>query len=111
MNVSITVRHTRVSSSVQARTEELVRKLEKFDSRVSRAEVVFDEEGGLTTVEGILYIDREDPAVAKASDADAKNAVDLMIDRLGRILRRRRSQARDHRGARRAVTEPDLGDA
>ncbi len=101
MNVRITVRHTEVSDEVRARTEALVSKLQKFDPRVSHAEVVFDEEKRLKSVEGILHVDRDGPVVATGEAADVLSAVDQMIERLAKILRRRRSQVTHHRGATR----------
>ena len=93
----MTVRHTEVTDEVKDRTDALVRKLEKFDSRLSRVEVVFDEQGNQKTVEGILHIDRDDPVVAKAEAGDMQTAVDQMVDKLAKILRRRRSQVVDRR--------------
>lgn len=107
MNVKITVRHTEVSDEVRTRTEALVSKLQKFDPRVSTAEVVFDEEKHLKSVEGILHVDRDSPVVATGEAADFLSAVDQMVERLAKILRRRRSQVTRHRGATRLGDIPE----
>ena len=64
MEVRITSRHTTLSESLRARTEELLSKLKKYDARVSVVEVIFDEEKNSKKIEGILHIDRSDPIVA-----------------------------------------------
>ena len=63
MEVRITSRHTTLSESLRARTEELLSKLKKYDARVSVVEVIFDKEKNSKKIEGILHIDRSDPIV------------------------------------------------
>ena len=63
MEVRITLRHTTLSESLRARTEELLSKLKKYDARVSVVEVIFDKEKNSKKIEGILHIDRSDPIV------------------------------------------------
>ena len=108
LNVRITVRHIDITDDVKLRTADLVEKLQKFDARLSRAEVVFDREGHLETVEGILHIDRDDPVVAKGEADEALTAVDQMVEKLAKILRRRRSQVRKHQGPPKVIVEPDV---
>lgn len=109
MNVRITVRHIEIKDEVKERTDHLTRKLHKFDSRLSQAEIIFDAEGPNTTVEGILHIDRDDPVVAKASAIDPLAALDQLMEKLAKILRRRRSQVTRHRGGPKVdvASEPD----
>ena len=97
MEVRITSRHTTLPESLRARTEELLSKLNKYDARVSVVEVVFDEEKNSKKVEGILHIDRNDPIVATGEGDDFNEALSQVNDRLGRQLRKLRSQAKDHR--------------
>ncbi len=105
----MTVRRTDVPDEVKDRTEALVRKLTKFDNRLSKAELVFSEEGLSKTVEGVLYIDRDDQVVAKAEAGDAQSAVDQLVDKLAKILRRRRSQLRSQRGRRPEPADSEIG--
>lgn len=96
MRVQITARHCHVSDQLRERTEELARKLQKFEPRLSAAEIVFEEERHQRNVEGILSVDRADPVVAHGEGDDFSGALDQLMDRLSKILRRRRSQVRDH---------------
>lgn len=98
MRVQITARHCEVSDTVRERTEALLGKLRKYDPRVSSAEVVFEEERHARKVEAVVSVDRDEPVVASGEGGDFTGALDQMVDRLSKILRRRRSQVRDHQG-------------
>ena len=104
MDVRITSRHTTLPQSLRDRAEELLSKLDKFDSRVSAIEVIFDEENNSKKIEGILHIDRSEPIVATGEDGDFNEALSQVNDRLARQLRKLHSQAKDHRA-------PPLADA
>lgn len=97
MRVQVTQRHCEVPRDVRDHAEERVSGLQKYDPRLSAAEVIFDEVKHQKTVEGILSIDRAPPVVANAEGPDFRAAVDLMVERLAKILRRRRAQAVDHK--------------
>jgi len=73
----------------------LIQKLEKFDADLLSAELVFEEGRRSKEVEGILSIARAEPVVATGSGDDFMSAADDLSDKLGKILRRRRSQVRD----------------
>lgn len=96
MRVQIAARHCEVPDPVRSRAEERVQKLSKYDPRVSAASLVFEVEKRLMKVEGILSVDRDEPVVAHGEGEDFRAAVDQMIDRLSRRLRRLRSQRTDH---------------
>lgn len=104
VRVQIAARHCDVSDPIRSRTEEQIRKLTKYDPRISAAEVIFEAEKHVRKVEGILSVDRDQPVVAHGQGADFREALDQLVDRLARILRRRRSQRTDHQA-------PPLGNA
>ena len=97
MRVQIAARHCEIPESVRSRTEELVGKLSRYEPRLSGAEVVFQVEKHLKKVEAILSVDREEPVVAGGEGDEFREALDQMIDRLSRILRRKRSQKKNHK--------------
>lgn len=110
MRVQITARHCDVPERLRDRTEAQVRKLTRYDPRVSSAEIVFEVEKHVKKVEGILSVDRDEPVVAHG-EADAfRPAVDQMVSRLGRMLRRRRSQRTDHQARRPSETGTTAAD-
>ena len=96
MRVQITVRHGDVPEAVKVRAEEQVEKLTRYDPRLAGAEIVFNEEKKLKQVEGIFSIDRSEPVVTSGEGPEFRPALDQMLDRAARKLRRQREQVRDH---------------
>jgi len=100
MRVQIAARRCDVPETVQDRALARIPELTRFDPRISSAEVVFQEERHEKQVEAVLSVDRADPVVAQGEGADFREALDRMLDRLGRKLRRRRDRLRDLQGGR-----------
>jgi ribosomal subunit interface protein len=96
MRVQIAARRCEIPDTVRSRTEEQLGKLSKYDPRLSGAEVVFEVEKHLKKVDAILKVDREEPVLASGEGAEFRDAVDQMVDRLSRMLRRRRKQKKDY---------------
>jgi ribosomal subunit interface protein len=96
MRVQIAARHCEIPDIVRTRTEEQLGKLSRYEPRLSGAEVVFEVEKHLKRVDAVLKVDREEPVVAKGEGVEFREAVDQMVDRLSRILRRRRKQKKDY---------------
>ncbi len=96
MRVQIVAKASDVSAPVRERAEEQLRKLQRFEPRLSSAEVIFDEERHEKRAEGVLSVDGAKPVVAQGEGDDYRAALDQMIERLSKILRRRRSQITDH---------------
>lgn len=97
MRVQITARHCEIPDALRERMEQLLEKLDRYEPRLSAAEIVFDEERHLRKVEGILSIDRDQPIVAHGEADDFTGAVDQLMDRLSRAVRRRRDRVTEHR--------------
>lgn len=102
MRIQVAARHCDIPDSVRKRTEEQIKRLAKYDARVSAADVVYEEEKRVRRVEVILSIDRGEPVVAKGEGEEFRTALDKVVDRLSRILRRQRGQAKNHQGPRRS---------
>lgn len=102
MRIQVAARHCEIPDSVRKRTEEQIARLAKHDPRVAAADVVYEEEKRVRRVEVILSIDRGEPVVAKGEGEEFRTALDKVVDRLSRILRRQREQARTHQGSKRS---------
>ena len=96
MRVQIAARQCEIPDTVRDRTEEQIGKLSKYDPRLSAAEVVFQVEKHKKKVDAVLKVDREEPVKASGEGMEFREAVDQMVDRLSRILRRRRKQLKDY---------------
>lgn len=109
MRVQIAARHCEVPNTVRDRTEEQLEKLSRYEPRISGAEVVFEVEKHLKKVDAILKVDRGEPAIASGEGTEFREAVDQMVDRLSKILRRRRDQDKNyHRPGSPEPSTPDL---
>jgi len=106
MRVQIAARKCEIPDSVRSRTEQQLGKLSKYEPRLSGADVVFRTEKHLKKVEAVLSVGRGEPVVARGEGGEFREALDLMIDRLSKILRRRRSQKTDHQGPSISETVP-----
>jgi len=96
MRVQISARQCEIPESVRSRTEEQLGKLHKYEPRLSGAEVVFRTEKHLKKAEAVLRVDRGEPVIAGGEGGEFREALDMMVDHLSGILKRRRSQKRDH---------------
>lgn len=95
MRVQITARRCDVPQDARDRATSLMERLRKFDDRLQAVELVFEVEKLVHRVEGILSIAGDDTVVATGEGRDFAAAADDLSDKLGKILRRRRSQLRD----------------
>lgn len=100
MRVQLSARRCEVPEAVRSRTETLLKKLTRYDPRLSSAEVKFEIEKHLHLVEAILSVHGEAPVVARGEGPDFRIAADQVVDRLAKTLRRRRSQVRNHQASR-----------
>lgn len=97
MRVQVAARHCQIPDSIRSRAEVLVSRLTKYEPGISSASVIFEEEKLLKRMEVILSIARSEPVVATGEGQDFRTALDKAVDRLSRILKRRRSQSTDHK--------------
>jgi len=109
MRVQIVARHCEIPDALQERAREQAEKLQRFDPRVSSAEFVFEEIRHLKRVEGILRREGEEAAVAHGEGLEFHAAIEQMVERLSKILRRRRDQVRAHHGPKLADLALDEG--
>lgn len=92
----ISARHFDVSAGLRELVEERFSRLERFEERIGRVEVTLLEEKNRYEVQGDLGIDGGKRVHARAEATDFRTALDKVVDKLGRQLRRNRSRYRDH---------------
>ena len=108
MRVQIATRGSSVPEDVQARAVDQIQKLERFDSEVLSADLVFEEVRHLRKVEAIVSIANSEPMVVTGEKEEWLSAVDELVERLGRMLRRHRER-RTERHPRNGAPEFGLG--
>lgn len=96
MRVQIATRHCDVPDPVLQRTRKQMERLQRYDPRISAADVIFTEEKTTREVEVVLHVDRTDPLVARGQAKGFRAALSRAVDRLSRQVRDRRSQHTDH---------------
>lgn len=64
--------------------------------------MVFTEEKRIRKVEVILSVDGGPPVVANGEGEEFRTALDKVIDRLSRILKRQRAQVTNHQAPKRS---------
>ena len=97
MRVQITGRHCDVPADIRERTEDQVASLSKYEPRASAADVVYTEEKLDKLVEVIVHIDGSDPVIATGRDTEFRTALDQVIERASRMLRKQRERRTDHK--------------
>ena len=98
MNVTITARRCTLPDPVLRRTNDRIQKLARFEPRIIAAEVVYEFEHGVHKAEARVTIAGRPPAVARAEhQGSCGAALDRMVERLARRLRRGRKRRTDHR--------------
>lgn len=95
--MQISARHCDVPADVLERTETQVASLSKYSPRASAAEVVYMEEKLTRIVEIIVHIDGGEPVVARGEGDEFRSALDQVIDRMSRQLRRQRERRTNHK--------------
>jgi ribosomal subunit interface protein len=98
VRVRITERHVQVPRETLERAEKRLTSMSKYHPRASAAEVVFSEERANRNVEIIVHVDGAETVVASVQDTDFRVALDRVLDRLARKLRKQRERRTDHQG-------------
>jgi len=97
LRVQIAARHCDIPDSVRTRAEAQVLRLAKYDPRVSTADVVFEEEKVVRRVEVVLGVHGGEPIIARGEDPEFLTALDKVIQRLARSLKRQRDRKTNHK--------------
>lgn len=94
--MQITTRHAEVPPEVLSRAESQVASLSKYSPRATAVDVVFFEENVEKLVEVIVHIDGDEPVFARGRGKEFRAALDQVVDRAARILRKHRERRTDH---------------
>lgn len=96
MRVQIATRHCDVPDPVLERTHKQIERLQRYDPRISAADVIFTEEKNSRGIEVVLHVDRTDPVVARGEARDFGAALSKAVERLSRQVKDQRDQHTDH---------------
>ncbi len=92
MQVIISARHFEVSDALRGLVEERFSRMDRFEERIGRVEVTLLEEKNRYEVEGDLRVDGRGSLHAHAEAADFRTALDKVVAKLSRQLKKNRSR-------------------
>lgn len=96
MQVILSTRHFEPTGRITELVEERFARLDRFEPRVSRAEVALLQEKNRFEVQATASVNGAGVLHARAEASDLRTAVDRAVEKLGRQLRRLHSRRRDH---------------
>lgn len=115
MQIKISTRHGHLNDEMQKFIEQKAEKLLRFFERLTSIAVTVDLENSSKMVEFVVSAEHKHDFVARESHTDIRAAVDLVLDKLEKQLRKYKEKVQDHRrtpamGEARP-TKPDAGEA
>jgi putative sigma-54 modulation protein len=97
MQITVSGRHMGVSEALNSYCRQKAERLVRFFDRIQSIEVILEGRNGLHFVEMIVHSDRAQPFVAREQHEDAYAAVDLMLDKVERQIRRHKEKLRNRK--------------
>jgi len=95
---TISGKHIEITDAIKAHAEEKTAKLPKYYSSINQVEVIVDgSDGGSTSVEIIARAEHGNVFVAKETGDDAYSCIDIVVHKLERQLRRKKTKERDNK--------------
>lgn len=97
MNVNITGRHVEITQALKEYVVEKAERLTRFFDRISRLQVTLNVEGERHIAEIVLSANRGVTLIGEEVAGDMYAAVDLVVDKLGRQLKKHKAKMRSPR--------------
>lgn len=97
MQITVSGRHMGISESLNSYCREKSERLARFFDRITSIEIVLDGNGGMHFAEMIVHSEGSPPFVASEQHEDAYAAVDLMLDKIERQIRRHKEKLRNRK--------------
>lgn len=98
MEITITGRHTSVTEAMKRHAVEKLSRLDRHNDMLTRAEIVMSIEGDRQAIEMIAHSRRGGPFVAKAEHSDMYAAMDLLVDKMDRQVKRQKERVKSPSG-------------
>ena len=108
MQITVSARHMGISESLKDYCREKSERLIRFFDRIQSIEVILDGNNGQHFAEMIVHSEGTQPFVAREQHDDAYAAVDLMLAKVERQIRRHKEKLRNRKHPPR-TSEEELG--
>ncbi len=108
MVIQITARHDSVTDGMKRYAEEKGEKLTRFFSGLNRIDIVLDGQGPTQVAEIIMTVAGAETIAVSAEAQKMNAAIDAVIDKAERKVRRHKEKVRDHRGSDSVPQQPSI---
>jgi putative sigma-54 modulation protein len=95
--IDITARHGNVSEDMREYAIKKAEKLTRFHDRITRIQILLDDPKGEREVEMIAHVDAGGTMVARERAGVFREAVDLLVEKLERQLKKDKERLKDHK--------------
>lgn len=106
--IEVTSRHQQVSEGTREHATSKAGKLLRFHNRISRIQIVIDRRKDDWEVESIVHVDSGHTFVAKEDGSSFKAALDTLIEKIGRQLKKDNERRKHHKGSHKGGHEGQL---
>jgi putative sigma-54 modulation protein len=98
MDIQITSRHQKASKTLQETIKDELGKMEKYFDNITSCHVILDEERGMEYIEVVLAMAGH-TVTASAKEANMGKALDAVITKAERQLKKINEKLKEHKGA------------
>jgi len=107
MDIQITARHSKVSSSLKDAISQKLSKIEKFHEKITSCHIVLDAEGTDKTAE-IIVVALGHTFTSKAKAENLGKAIDDAVSKSERQLKKSNQKIKNHKTVKPTTVEPVL---
>ncbi len=97
VQIEVTSRHQHVSEKTRTFALERADRLTRFNDRISRIEIILDEEHDAFLAEIIVHVDSREPMFGKETADGYRSALDALLLKMERQLKKDKERRRDHK--------------
>lgn len=97
LSIEFKGRHDHISARMQQHAQKKLEKLQRYNDRIARIEVVADHAHEDPEVELIVHMRRGKPLVAKDSGSTFSAAIDGLVEKMEKQLKKKKEKQKDHK--------------
>jgi len=95
--IDVTARHGHVSDNMRDYAIKKAEKLTRFHDRITRIQILLDDPKGEREIEMIAHVESGGTMVARERAGAFHEAVDLLVEKLERQLKKDKERMKDHK--------------
>lgn len=107
MQFTITGRHIEISDAMRDYSQGKAGKLTRYYDRITTADLICEQEANQYRVEMVIRADHKHTFVAHVEASDFYEAMDLLVDKMGRQLSDHKSKVRNRKHSKTGPRPPE----